>query len=83
MLRQSRVKSSAYSISIQGEFISSAMSLIVIRKRVTEMMEPCGTSFSWQKESERLLKVLTWKMQWLRKFVIRSSIFPFVIILFS
>ena len=58
-LRQRMVKSSAYSKGMQGFSIPSAMSLIAIRNRVTDIVEPCGTPFSWLNMSDRVLEVLT------------------------
>jgi hypothetical protein len=42
-----------------GRDIPSDMSLIAIRKRVTEIVDPCGTPLSWRKVSDSVLEVFT------------------------
>ena len=47
------MKSSVYSMGMQGLSIPSTMSLIAISiNRVTDIVEPCGTPFSWLNMSE-------------------------------
>lgn len=57
------MKSSAYSIGMHKGIISLAMSLMATRKSVMDIVEHCGTPFSWKKMSERVLEVLTWKVR--------------------
>jgi len=83
VLRQRIVKSSANSRGMFGHNIPSDISLIAIRERVTEIVDPCGTPLSWKKVSESVSEVFTWKVRWLMKFEMKSSMHPLAIILLS
>jgi len=61
-IRHKIEKSSAYSRGEIGLGICWEMSFIATRKSITEIVEPCGTPFSWINVSDKLLADLTWKV---------------------
>jgi len=66
-----------------GNVISLEILLIAIRKRLTEMVDSCGTLLTFRKVSESVLGVFTWKERCLRKLHTKSNMFPLAIILLS
>ena len=67
---QKIVRSSAKRSPFTGGLTGARISLIPIRKRVPLITDPCGTPFSVLMICDKVLLILTWIVQSLRKFPI-------------